>query len=290
MAQVLPFSAPSGNSLDEKERVLRERLRALGRTIVAFSGGVDSTLLLKVAHEELGENCLALTARSESLPPEEFAQALELASSMGVRHEIVDSREVENENYQANNEDRCYFCKSELFRLSKETAERHGFSTICYGAIADDLARTDRPGHRAAGEAGIASPLAEAGFSKEDVRALARRLGLPNWDKPAFACLASRIAYGTPVTPARLERVARCESLLRERGYKIFRVRDHEPVARIELGPEELERMLKPAERDVIASAFRTAGFVYVTLDLMGYRSGSMHEAVRRRNLPGENK
>lgn len=268
-------------ALDEKYARLQACLRDLGSVLVAFSGGVDSTLLLKVAYDTLGELAVAATADSETYPREELAQARELAVLIGCRHIVVRTNELHDPAYAANTPDRCYYCKKTLFMELEPIAQQRGIQAIIYGAMADDLG-THRPGHRAAAEFQVRSPLIEAGLGKLEIRELARRLGLPNWNKPSFACLSSRIAYGEPVTAAKLREIDEAERFLRGLGLRQFRVRHHDTIARLEVEPEDLPTVL--AQRDVIVTQLKTLGYVYVTLDLQGFRSGSMNEMRKSRS------
>lgn len=257
---------------------LRTALTGLDGALVAFSGGADSALLLAVAHDVLGDRAVALTAVGPSLLPSEAEAARRLARRLGVVHLELPAGEHEVPEYRRNGPDRCYHCKAELFRLCRREADRLGLRAVLYGANADDP--TDhRPGHRAAEEAGARAPLLEAGLGKEAVRALSRELGLETWDKPSLACLASRIPWGTEVTGARLVRVARAEEGLRALGLSSFRVRDHDPVARLEVGEAEWTRLSDPTLRRGADAACRDAGFAFVALDLRPFRSGSLSSA-----------
>ncbi|MCI0340679.1 MAG: ATP-dependent sacrificial sulfur transferase LarE [Planctomycetales bacterium] len=260
---------------EEKLSRLRESLRALPRAVVAFSGGVDSTFLLAVAVRELGDRVLAVTARSESLPSEEEREARDLAARLGARHRIIGTDEVSDPLYAANTTERCYFCKRELFEKLAPIAAAEGGAVLLFGGIADDLLDY-RPGARAAGEAGARAPLQEVGLSKAEIRQLSRRLELPTWDKPAMACLSSRVPHGTPVTPEVLAKVERAEAALHALGFRACRVRHHGDVARIEVPLEDLARLAAPGTRDAVAAGVRAAGYRFVALDLEGYRAGSV--------------
>jgi len=259
---------------------MRARVRALGSALVAFSGGVDSTLVLKVAVQELGERAVALTALSASMAPEEAGEARALARGLGARHLELTSHELDDPRYAANPSNRCYFCKSELYSLTTQQRQALGLAAVLDGFNADDK-RDHRPGHQAAREHQVLSPLAEAGLTKDEVRAWSHRLGLPTWDKPQMACLASRLPYGTQVTVERLGQVARAERSLRELGFVHFRVRHHLEVARLELGPEELLLLQDGPLRARVDAAIKRAGFTFVAVDLEPFRSGRLNDALK---------
>lgn len=268
--------------MDERAKLADKReaalaiLRRSGRLAVALSGGVDSATLLALAVEALGrESVLAVTGVSRSLVDEDLEDATEVARQLGVRHEVLETREMEREGYRANQGDRCYHCRSELFEGLLDLAGRLGFDAVAYGAIRDDLAE-DRPGMRAASERKILAPLLDAGLSKEEVRVLAERAGLRLKDKPASPCLSSRIPAGTEVTEERLDQVRRAESVLRSLGFRQFRVRHHGDVARLELDPEGDSLIRNPEVQARVASGVREAGFRFVAVDIEGFRSGSV--------------
>jgi uncharacterized protein len=266
--------------VDAKRQALVTTLGDLGPTIVAFSGGLDSGYLLHVAHRVLGERVLALTARSPSYPESELEEAQEFCRRRGIRHRVVDSHEVENPDYAKNPANRCYYCKTELFEIADRVAAAEGASTVCYGAITDDLG-DHRPGMQAAREHEARAPLVEAGLSKAEIRELARQEGVELWDKPSFACLSSRFPYGTSITPERLRQIDRCEAAVRALGFRQLRARYHGDLVRLEVEPADIPRLAEPGVRDRVVAACRQAGFTYVALDLVGYRTGSLNEVLR---------
>jgi len=266
-------------ALAAKHARLKQILEEMGAVVIGYSGGVDSTLLLRVARDVLAHRAVAVTGDSEAFPQGEVDAAMEVAQAMGVEVVRVRTHELRNIHFRINNPDRCYHCKTELFSELSQVARERGIPWIADGTHADD-AGDHRPGMRAGEEKGVRSPLREAGLTKSDVRELARALGVPNWDKPSFACLSSRFPYGTEITPELLARLDGCERLLRQMGFRQFRVRHHDTVARIEVEPQDLHRVVEL--RQEIVARFRELGYAYVALDLEGYRSGKMNDTLRR--------
>jgi uncharacterized protein len=263
--------------LEAKYRRLLSRFKELRRVIVAYSGGVDSTLALKVGALALGTDCIGVTARSETLSDEEFELTVQIAQAHGFEQRVIEYSELEIDGYAENPTNRCYFCKRELHSRLGELKRELGAHWIVDGTNADDVGDY-RPGLQAARELGVVSPLLEAGMSKDEVRRMARELGLPNWDKPAMPCLSSRIPHGEKIDELKLRQIERGEKFLRELGFREVRLRHHDKIARIEVGPEEIDRLTLPETRDRIVQYIRSIGFLYVTVDLAGYRRGSLNQ------------
>src|ERR1700719_861322 len=273
----------SGISPEQKEISLLARLAEAGSLIVALSGGADSAYLAWAAQKALGERSLSVTALSPSYSAYDRAELEKFIVHSGVRHEFVETQEMENPAYRANAGDRCYYCKDELFDVLDELAKKRGFEALAYGVNADD-SNDFRPGHRAAAEHRVLAPLLEANMNKAEIRVLSRRAGLPTWDRPASACFSSRLPYGTEVTPERLALVERGESALRELGFRQFRVRLHDKLARVEISPEEMPLAFSGNMAAKMVQMLKKAGFTYVALDLEGYRQGSLNESLTKGN------
>ena len=266
-------------SVIAKEERLRELFRELESVIVAYSGGVDSSYVAYVANAELGARAVCITGQSASLPAYQNQEIDRVVKSFGFNHEIIRTDELEHPRYRANDGERCFFCKDELYTKLESVARSRGIEHIVDGSTVDDL-DDYRPGRQAAKQHSVRSPLIEVGLNKNEVRELSRRAMLPTWDKPASPCLSSRIAYGTTVTIERLQKVDRGEEILREFGFREFRVRHHDTLVRLEISPAEMDRVLQKDVIAQLAARFRELGFKYVTLDLHGFRSGSMNEAL----------
>ena len=270
--------------LEQKLEQLKTIFAEMEQALIAYSGGVDSTLVAKIAYDVLGDRALAITAQSPSLLPEELEDASIQAATIGIPHQVVATHEMDNPNYTSNPVNRCYFCKSELHDTLKPLAIQRGYPYVVDGVNADDL-RDYRPGIQAAKERGVRSPLAEVGVTKAEVRQLSQQLGLPWWDKPAQPCLSSRFPYGEEITIAKLQRVGRAEIYLRKLGFSNLRVRSEADTARIELPPEQIKEFVLTTDLPQVVSAFQSFGFVYVTLDLEGYRSGKLNQVLNQEML-----
>lgn len=267
-------------TLNDKFTRLKEDLKQMERVIVAYSGGVDSTFLLKASSVAGMERILAVTALSETLPHEELSIAREITSALSIEHRIITTEELKNKNFSDNPPDRCYYCKKELFSKLKDIATKENFSFILDGTNTDDI-RDHRPGRRAAKEMGVHSPLLNAGFNKKEIREISRTLGLPTWNKPATPCLSSRFPYGQKITAEGLERVNHAENFLKRLGLTEIRVRDHSGIARIEVIQEEFAILMEKNNRKEIITLLKSLGYKYITLDLQGFRSGSLNENLK---------
>jgi pyridinium-3,5-biscarboxylic acid mononucleotide sulfurtransferase len=269
----------SGSEVSTKLHQLQDLFRQMDRALIAYSGGIDSTLVAKLAHDVLGDRTLAITAVSPSLLPEDLEEAKSQALEMGIAHQLVDTYEMENPQYTSNPINRCYFCKSELYDTLKPLAQEWGYAYVVDGVNADDL-QDYRPGIQAAKERGTRSPLAEVGMTKLEVRELAKSLGLSAWDKPAQPCLSSRFPYGELITAEKLQRVGQAERYLRTKGWRTLRVRSEGDTARIELPAEQISQFIQQTDLPALVRQFQAFGFVYVTLDLEGFRSGKLNAKV----------
>lgn len=264
-------------NIDEKYNKLKEFIKELGSVVIAFSGGVDSTFLAKVCSDVLKDKALAVTATSSTYPEREFKEALKLAKEIGIRHKVIKSEELDIEGFSKNPINRCYYCKSELFSKLINVAKEEGLKYVLDGTNADDTGDF-RPGRKAAKELGVVSPLLECGITKDEIRLLSKELGLPTWDKPAYACLSSRFPYGEEITVKKLSMVEMAENFLIDLGFSGIRVRHHGDIARIELKREQINRMIDSELRDKVVKKLKEIGFKYIALDLEGYRTGSMNE------------
>jgi uncharacterized protein len=270
--------------VEEKLSKLKAIVSELESVVVAFSGGVDSTLVTKVCYDVLRDNSMAVTARSETYPDFEFKEAQKLAREIGIKHLVIDTSELAIEGFANNPPERCYFCKTELFGKLKDIAKEQGFLNVADGANLDDT-QEFRPGLQASKELNVRSPLKEAGMTKKDIREVSKMLNLPNWNKPAYACLSSRFPYGQSITEEKLSMVSEAEKYLRGLGLVQFRVRHHETIARIEVLPDDINILTNSPAREELTAKFKEIGFTYVTLDLAGYRSGSMNEVLTETEL-----
>ena len=268
---------------EEKLRKLRDNIKALKSVVVAFSGGVDSPLVAKVCYDMLGDKALAVTARSETYPAYEYEEAKKIAKEIGIPHMTIDTSELGIKGFAENPPNRCYFCKSELFGKLTEIAHEKGYKNVADGANLDDAGEY-RPGLDAAKELEVRSPLKESGLRKADIREISKHLKLSNWDKPSYACMSSRFPYGQSITEEKLSIVAAAENYLRSIGLKQFRVRHHDTIARIEVLPKDISALLQDGKRKELVNKFKEIGYKYVTIDMEGYRSGSMNEVLASQN------
>lgn len=272
------------DELHIKKQKLQDYIKSLGTLAVAFSGGVDSSFLLKCAHEVLGDNVLAVTARSSTFPQRELLESIEFAKSYGIRHELIDSEEIDIRGYAENPADRCYYCKNELFSKIRKLSTEKGLKYMAEGSNMDDLGDF-RPGLKAASELGAVSPLRFAGLNKEEIRILSKEMGLPTWDKPSFACLASRVPYGQRITREKLGVIDQAEQFLMDLGFRQVRVRHHGDIARIELVKTDMPKVFENGLYEKIYSKIKELGFTYVTLDLKGYSTGSMNSVLDKKTI-----
>lgn len=277
---MLRLDAMEANLTDKRQRLI-DLIREMGSVVVAFSGGVDSTFVAAAAYDALGDRALAITGISPSIPEVEVEEAKQLAAQIGIRHELIETHEMDRPGYVENSPERCFHCKDELYTLLGKLTEIDGYDFVVDGCNLDDVGDY-RPGRRAAAEHGVRSPLIEAGLTKDEIRALSKERGLPTWDKPAMACLSSRIPYGSPVTIEALDQIEAAEMFLRSLGLRQLRVRHHGAVARIELDESGMAVLMNGGRRNAVVNRFKELGFAYVTLDLAGFRSGSMNEVLKQ--------
>ncbi|HRZ86619.1 MAG TPA: ATP-dependent sacrificial sulfur transferase LarE [bacterium] len=271
----------------EKYAKLQASIAETGSLLVAYSGGLDSTFLLRVAHDILGDKVLAVTARSSTYPEREYNEAAAYAKAIGARHVVITSEELDIPGFSENPKDRCYYCKKELFTKLRAIADEHGIARIADGSNVDDLGDY-RPGRTAARECAVRSPLADAGLTKMEIRQLSKQLGLATWDKPSFACLSSRVPYGDRITPDKLRMIDEAEAFLIAAGFRQVRVRHHGDTARIEVPKQDIVRMLDDGMRSRVVEKLKGLGFAYITIDLEGYRTGSMNEVLLRKEKSRE--